>query len=206
MVLVGGRSTRLGTDKALVEIGGIAAVRRVLDAVRPLVDAVCLVGGDGDRFASWHVPWMPDAVSGAGPLAGIVTGLAALDVDAIFALACDTPLLSTAVLVCLRDALDAAPQAQAVVPRLALGLEPLVAIYTRAALPVLADALARGERAVHRALVRMRVHEVDEATLRRVDPVLTAFVNVNTPADLARARARRMTSPPGGEVDAWSGQ
>lgn len=195
-VLVGGRSTRLGSDKALVEIDGVAAARRVLDAVRPLVEGVCLVGGEGSRFESWDVPWVPDAVADAGPLAGIVTGLRVLGADACFALACDAPLLSTAVLACLRDAYDAAPQAQAVVPRLARGLEPLVAIYTRAALPALEDALARGERALYRVLARMQMHEVDEATLRRVDAALAAFVNVNTPTDLARVRALRTTPLP----------
>lgn len=206
VVLVGGRSSRLGTDKALMEVEGSPSARRVMEAVRPLVDSMCLVGGEAERFASWGVSWCPDAASGGGPLAGIVTGLRALDADACFALACDTPLLRTVVLVCLLDALDESPDVDAVVPRLALGLEPLVAVYTRTALPVLEEALARGERALHRVLGRLRVREVDESTLRRLDWGLASFVNVNTPSDLEAVRARLAGPHRGDEVDAFPGQ
>ncbi|NDD30844.1 MAG: molybdenum cofactor guanylyltransferase [Proteobacteria bacterium] len=189
VVLAGGQSRRLGRDKALLDIDGVACARRVLEAVRPLVGEICVVGGS-NRFADWGVAWLPDAVTDAGPLGGLITGLRALDADASFALACDLPLLSTPVLARLQQAFEAAPEAPAVVVRHAGRLEPLVAIYNRAALPALEAALSRGERALHRVLARLPVREVDAESLRDVDIHLDGFLNLNTEDDAARIRAR----------------
>lgn len=188
IILVGGRSSRFGRDKSLLDVGGASALLRVVGAVQPLVDEVLLVGGS-PRFEATGLRWVADDVTEGGPLGGLVSGLRALEADACFALACDTPLLSTSLLACLRDVWAAQRDVQVVVPRLSAGLEPLVAIYGRAARSALEEALKRGERALHRVLARMRVCEVSESTLREVDPELDGFLNINTPADLERVLA-----------------
>lgn len=188
VVLVGGRSRRLGQDKAQLVVDGVPVLTRILSAVRPLVRDVCLVGGKVPPQAP-GTRWMPDAMTGAGPLGGLVAGFEALDAEWCFALACDTPFLSTALLTCLRDAIPTGAEVDAVVPRLQAGLEPLVALYSHAARPRLRDALDRGERALHRILGRLRVCEVGEETLRGADAELRGFLNVNTPADLAHVES-----------------
>lgn len=187
LVLVGGASRRLGRDKAFLDIDGVPAVARIVDALRPLVSRVRLIGGD-DRFAGIDAGWIPDAEAGAGPLGGIISGLAVIEASYALVLACDTPLVSTPLLECLLAARTAG--CEAVVPRHGGGIEPLVALYAREARRPLALAYERGERAMHRVLQTLRVEYVDEAALRAVDPALDGFLNINTEADVERLQAR----------------
>jgi len=87
--------------------------------------------------------------------------------------------------------------ADVIVPRLGPYHQPLCAIYSRRCLPLIADLLAEGEAKVDRFYDRVVLHEVPEARLRRVDPDLHAFLNVNTPADLEMVAALMAAGPRG---------
>ena len=131
-----------------------------------------------------------DRVPGRGPLAGIDAALAhvaARDPAAtVVCVAGDMPFLQPPLLACLRDA----PPALAVVPLLGAGPEPLCARYAPAFAPHAAAALAGGALALHALLATLPVTYLPEAELRRLDPTLATFTNVNTPQELAAADAR----------------
>jgi molybdopterin-guanine dinucleotide biosynthesis protein A len=117
-------------------------------------------------------------------LRGVASALAAASCERVLVVATDLPLLSADVLL----ALVAWPEADAVVPRTASGLQPLCALYRRE--PVLAVARARladGRLALRGLLDAIDTATLEEADLARVDPEGTALLNVNTPEDLARA-------------------
>jgi len=164
IVLTGGASSRMGTDKAFVEVGGRPLVLRVADALREAgASRVVAVGGDVSRLAALGLDALPDHAAGQGPLGGIVTALEEVDADLVLVAACDLVAITpTAV----REVLDAlTPDADAVLPR-SDRLEPLMAAYRRRCVTHLRAELDDGERAPHRAVeglavVQVRLHEVD---------------------------------------------
>jgi molybdopterin-guanine dinucleotide biosynthesis protein A len=164
VVLTGGASSRMGTDKAFVEVGGRALVLRVADTLRSAgASRVVAVGGDAPRLAALGLEVIPDHAAGQGPLGGIVTALEEVDADVVVVAACDLIAITPAA---VREVLAAlTPDADAVLPRTDR-LEPLMAAYRGRCLAHLRAELDAGERAPHRAVeglavVQVRLHEPD---------------------------------------------
>lgn len=106
VVLCGGSSSRMGTDKALIGPPGEPLAIRVADAIAGTgVDEVVLVGGDGDRLAGLGRRWIPDHAPGAGPLGGLATATGRFPATPLLVCACDLPRLTAAALVPLIDVL-----------------------------------------------------------------------------------------------------
>jgi molybdopterin-guanine dinucleotide biosynthesis protein A len=187
-ILAGGRSSRLGTNKALVTLGGRPIIRRVLSALTTALPEVMIIAADPVAYADLGVPVLPDRVAGAGPLGGLYTALIESRLPHVFCIACDMPFAHPAVIAALAAR---AAEADVVVPESADGLEPLHAVYAQGCLPALAALLASGERRVAALfeLERVRVCRVPAAALLALDPSGRAFDNVNTPEELGRARA-----------------
>jgi molybdopterin-guanine dinucleotide biosynthesis protein A len=184
VVLTGGASARLGRDKTRLELGGVAGAVRAARLLASLVEDVVLVGGDPPGDAPGRR--VADPPGPACALRGLVGGLDAVQAPRVLVLATDLPFVTADVLL----ALVAWPEAQAVVPRGARGLEPLCALYEREpALRAARDGLAAGELSLQGVLASLRVSHLDEAALAILDPDGRALTNLNTPEDLARARA-----------------
>ncbi len=186
VVLAGGRSTRLGQDKALLRLtGGQTMLEATIERLRSLVDEVIVVADDARRFGALPAAVVPDAYPGAGALGGIYSGLVAAQHEHVLAVACDMPFLSLSLL----GHLLAVPRDYDVLlPRLAGGLvEPLHAVYARACREPMRRQLAAGRLRVVSVFDLVRVRHVDEPELRRFDPDLRSFFNVNTPEELRRA-------------------
>jgi molybdopterin-guanine dinucleotide biosynthesis protein A len=144
---------------------------------------------DPAPWAGLPVVCVPDrAGPGLGPLAGLDAALAALrpPEDAVLAVGGDMPFLAPALIELLRD--HPSPAA-ALVPWYGGHPQPLLARYTLAAAPAIAAALRAGRLKVAALPDAVPTERLDEAELRAVDPALASFLNVNTPDDLARARA-----------------
>ena len=184
IVLAGGRSERMGQDKALLPRNGRTLLETVVQTLRPLVTEIVIVADRADRYAVPGCRVVGDAYPQTGPLGGILTGLQALGPGAHLAVACDMPALQPAALRLLLG--SATSEWDAIVPEIDGRLEPLCAVYADTAIPALQRYLAAGGRALHRALETLRTLRVSEAELRRHDPLLLTFTNLNTPADLER--------------------
>lgn len=177
VVLAGGESRRLGRDKALLELDGRGLASRAAD----LLAAVCreVVVADGGRGVVAGLLSVADG-PGAGPAAGILGAAQRFPDRALLVLACDLPRVPATLLERL-----VASSADWVLPRHGGRLEPLCALYRPAALAALARQVERGQLAVHRlAASCVAVAYVD---LAANDDEL--FLNVNSPADLARLAA-----------------
>jgi molybdopterin-guanine dinucleotide biosynthesis protein A len=172
----------MGTDKAFVEVGGVAMVVRVASALTAAgCTPVVLVGGDGALLARIGLPTVADQWPGAGPAGGVLTALAATTTDLVVVASCDLPLLEAGVVRTLVAALVADSDlgvAVATTDRPQLSLTA----WRRA---VVADTLRErwdaGARALHElvAAVPSAAVEVPAAALR----------NVNTPEQLSAAEA-----------------
>ena len=172
----------MGTDKALLEVGGrpLAAVAR--DALlRAGAVGVLAVGGDADRLRSLGVRPVPDPEPGQGPLGGLVAGLAAVETPLAVVLACDLPAIDAATVRWVVRALVRS-DADVAVPVVDGRRQPLAAAWRAEAADALLEAYRSGERSPGRALEGLHVREVrglDRAPLRDAD----------VPADLDRYAA-----------------
>ncbi len=182
-VLVGGASTRMGRDKALLPYHGGPLIQHIASTVVAAAGNVTLVG-DLQKYGAFGYPVIPDPIAGAGPLAGICASLAATRADWNLVLACDMPAVSPAF---LRELLDTAERssADALLPAGPSGLpEPLCAAYHRRALPDIQNALDRGIRKILDGLAGISVQ------IWRV-PAGRDFENCNTPRDWSSFLARQ---------------
>lgn len=185
----------MGRDKAWLDLGdGVPLVRRVADALAAVAEEVIVVAND-ERFAALGLPLFPDRYGEKGAFGGIATAVAATRGELVCVAACDMPWPSAEVyrlLLGLADAQDV------VIPRPAEEYETMHAVYRRTCLPAMERALARGEMRVISFFGDVRVRAVGAEELRRSDPELRAFTNVNTPEELERARSEARRGAPGG--------
>ena len=178
-VLAGGRSARMGCDKALLPFRGGRLVESVARAVELAAGSAVLVG-NARLYEHLGYAAIPDRYPGAGPLGGIVTALHHSSADWNLVAACDMPELSGEFLGFLINTAAAEHSgADVLVPAGPSGrLEPLCAVYHRRSRPALERALERGDRSVRGALEKLHAAVV-------AVPEVTPFQNVNTPEEWA---------------------
>ena len=178
-VLVGGRSSRFGSPKALHLLDGRAMALRVAEALASRVRAVTLVG-DPDQYGVLGMPVIADRIERSGPLAGIVAALHHTPQKWCIVAACDMPFVSAGIIDQLLGAMATA-SVDAIIPQTPDGrLQPLFAAYAKSGLAALEHALLHGTRKVTDALecVNWAKLPVDDAR---------SFANVNRPSDLSAA-------------------
>jgi molybdopterin-guanine dinucleotide biosynthesis protein A len=183
----------MGRNKALIDFGGGSILRRTSDLIRPLVDELFLVADDPLPYLDLALPTIPDVHRGCGPLGGIHAALRHAAHPLVLCVACDLPLLGPGVLEMLLG--SAGPGDDALLPRIAGRPEPLLAVYGRGALAAFEGAIVAGRLKVLDALEGLRVRFIEEDALAAADPALLSFVNVNTPDELAAARAHAAREP-----------
>lgn len=180
IVLAGGKSERLGFDKALLRINSAPLVQWLPQQLGALFAPVAVVADRPERYPG-PVPQLVDALPGAGPLAGIAAGLEALAVPALFVCACDMPLLRPALLRRLNAALDGYELA---IPERAGRLEPLCAVYAASCLPTVRRLLRQGRFRANGVAAEVRARILSESEWKDVDPLGDSFLSINTMADL----------------------
>jgi molybdopterin-guanine dinucleotide biosynthesis protein A len=186
VIQAGGRSTRMGGEpKALLELGGKRIVERVVDALGAVLADLLVVTNTPERYAFLGLPMVPDRYPDGGALGGIFTGLAAAG-DAAFTVACDMPFLHPDV---VRLVVARAGEADVVIPRVGGQYETMHALYAKACLGPMEARLRSGQLKIVGFFPDVRVLEIDAAAVARHRAPDLAFMNVNTPDELARARA-----------------
>lgn len=187
VIQAGGRSRRMGGEpKALLELGGRRIIERVIDALTPAVSNLLLVTNTPELYRFLGLPMVPDAVPDAGSLGGIYSGLRAAPHDAIFTVACDMPFLRTDVVRLVVG--RATEEADVVIPRVGDQLETLHAAYGKRCLAPMERRIAAGQLRITGFFDEVRVVEISEADVARLADPTVVFMNVNTPAEFARAR------------------
>jgi len=186
VIQAGGKSTRMGgRPKALLELGGRRIVERVLAALAPAVDDVLVVTNTPELYAFLGLPMVADVYPDHGSLGGIYSGLKAARGQAAFTVACDMPFLHPDV---VKLVVARADQGDVVVPRVGNQHETMHAAYAKACLPHIEERLQAGQLRIVGFFPRVRVVEIAEADVARFRDPAIAFMNVNTPEELERAR------------------
>jgi molybdopterin-guanine dinucleotide biosynthesis protein A len=187
IILAGGRGSRLGgVDKAALDLNGKPLLEHVLAAVAPLATEVLIVANDDRLAGDSRFTVLQDPEPHAGVLPALLAALDATTSPLMLLLACDMPFVSRAL---VEHLARLAPGRDAVMPKVAGYDQPMHAIYRVAACRTAARAaLARGDRRMISFLDDVDTVKVEESELRRLDPELRSFFNINTPDDLETAR------------------
>ena len=187
VIQAGGRSERMGgRPKALIELGGRRIIERVLAALVPALDEVLLVTNTPELYAFLGLPMVGDVYPDHGSLGGIYSGLKAAAGQAAFTVACDMPFLHPDI---VKLVASRAEEGDVVIPRVGTQLETMHAAYGKACLPHIAERLTAGRLKIVDFFMRVRVVEIAEADVARFRDPRVAFMNVNTPDELERAKA-----------------
>ena len=187
-ILAGGESSRMGRDKALLELNGVALIVRAAQLVESLAEG-CAVVGDSVRLEGLSLRVIADDFPGAGPLGGIATALRNSSSEWNLVIACDLPYLTREWLGYLADrALES--EADAVVPMNELGIEPLCAMYRKRCDAAIREALDGGKRKVTDGIARLRTEFVEPDDWKPFDSDRLLFKNMNSPADYEEAKLR----------------
>ena len=188
-ILAGGESTRMGRDKARLELGGVPLILRTARLVESVAGAPPAIIGNPVAYRTLHLRAIPDDWPGAGPLGGIATALHAAVTPWSLIVATDLPYLTREWLEYL-TARGLASSADAVVATNAQGPEPLCAMYHQRAEPVFRGLVERDMRKVTLALLDIRVEAIAPAEWKRFDSEGLLFKNMNLPEDYEEARAK----------------
>lgn len=191
IILAGGDSRRMGSDKAKLLLGEQTLLQRVIAAMQQVFPAVIL--SVRQPRPEIDLPQVCDeqageGLQGGGPLAGLAAGLGRATTPWVFLVACDMPFIEPAVITMLAGYRAGY---QAVVPVVQGHQQPLAAFYAADCLDVLRAHLAHGGKNSIRALFgQLRVRYVDESALLTADPALRSFRDLDTPEDIETAQNR----------------
>ncbi len=180
-VLAGGRSSRMGADKAFLKVGKRTLLECAISVLRCVSSDVAIVGDPG-KFSAYGTV-VEDIYRGAGPLAGIDAALQHSRADLNLLLAVDLPFVSASLLSFL---LACAEKSGAVVtvPRTASGFQPLCAVYRRAFAAAAEEALRAGKNKIDALFAKTTTRMIDENELRAAGFSEKVFSNLNTPEDV----------------------
>jgi molybdenum cofactor guanylyltransferase len=183
VILAGGKSRRMGFNKALLNVEGRPLIRILIDRLIPLTSQILISSNDASSYQFLNLPIIPDYYREQGPLAGLHAAMTKHVSQIYIILACDLPNLQESL---LRHLLSVIEGFDATIPRSSDGLaHPLCAVYRRTCLPLIEAALQRGANTVIESFLEnsLRIRWVDPDEGRFKD---TDLANLNTPEDLQR--------------------
>ncbi len=189
IVLAGGRGLRFGQDKALEPIGQRSLLEQVVFQLSSFEGETLIVTAQGKSYPELYgypkLRIVSDLYPNKGPLGGIYTGLKMSASCYNLVVACDMPFLNQAL---LRYMMEVAEGFDLAVPRVGKLIEPLHAIYSKNCLAPIESLLKEDKMNVRGLFPLVRVRYVETDEIDRFDPRHLSFFNINTAADLAKAR------------------
>ncbi|MDW7646394.1 MAG: formate dehydrogenase accessory sulfurtransferase FdhD [Desulfuromonadales bacterium] len=189
VILAGGESRRMGSDKSLLPIDGARFIDHIYRRLSLLFDEVIIVTNSPDLYADIPCRKVPDLYRAQGSLAGIHSGLHHARHERIFVVACDMPFVSPAVIrrLCLAE-----KTGDVVIPWGDQGFEPLHAVYGKGCLPVMERTLVRGDRRIVSFFDEVKVVRMPLEDLAELDPQGLSFRNINTPQEYFHLREKQV--------------
>jgi len=188
IILAGGKSLRLGQNKALQVIEGKSFIQHVVDRLAIISTEIIIATAHGEEIpcsSAVRIKTVPDIYPGKGPLVGIYSGLiASSDLRAIV-VGCDTPFLSVGLLEYMTQISSIF---DVVVPRMKEKVEPLCAVYSKSCIAPMQRLLEQNELRIYKLFSMVKAKYVEEDEINRFDPEHLSFFNINSQADLYRAR------------------
>lgn len=187
IILSGGKSSRMGTNKALLKFHEKTNIERIKDELQHVFDDIILVTNDPETYHFLNIKTVTDQYPGSGPLAGIHAGLEASDYEENFVVACDMPFVSAELASSLVKALK---HHDAVVPVSEGRQHPLFAAYQKRVAREAKESIEDGNLRIKHMLEKLNVRFLDEAGLQHYfeGSLDRVFFNMNHPEEYEHAK------------------
>lgn len=186
LILAGGKSSRMGKNKALLPIGDKTAVERIVQALSEWTDSQVISADEAETYLFTGLPVAVDLHPGEGPLAGLEAGMEKEQADWYLAAACDMPLIRPEVVKYLTGKIKTS-EYQAVLPVINGRRQPLLAAYRADCLPVLKNCLSDGERSLKAFFDKINFDIITESDMIEAgikkETVEASFFNMNHPEE-----------------------
>jgi len=189
IILAGGRSTRIGYDKAFAVLNRQSLIEEIINCLSQLSRTILIVTSqdklDVIKSAGLKNKVVVDIYPGGGPLGGIYTGLINSTTDYNMVVGCDMPFLNIAL---LRYLFGLSPNFDAVVPKIGNKIEPLHAIYSKNCISYIELLLKENKLQISRLFRSVYTRYVSDNEIIEYDPKCISLFNINTQADLIEAK------------------
>ena len=185
IILAGGKSKRMGGNKAFIDVGGIPLFERVYRVFKEIFSEIIIVSNDTRPFERYEARLQKDIISNKGALGGLYTGLFHSSSYHAFCTACDMPLLNPWVIKYMTEERD---EYDVIVPKTHDGLHPLHAIYSKRCLNPMRQLLNGDDLRIVNFFHQVRVRYIEEMEIRELDPHMRSFINVNTEEEMEAVR------------------
>jgi molybdopterin-guanine dinucleotide biosynthesis protein A len=187
ILLAGGKSSRLGTDKARIKLDGSLMMLQAIAQKLLAVSNEVIVATDGRRYDELKVKvkWVEDIYPGAGSLVGLYSGLRAAKSSYALVVACDMPFLNVDL---LQYMINLPRDYDALIPKVGDKIEPLHAIYSKKCLQPIKSSLDAGHLKIVDFLDEVQVCYLLEEVIDRYDPEHRSFFNINSLEQLRQAK------------------
>lgn len=198
VILAGGESRRMGSDKSLLPIHGARFIDHVYARLSALFDEVIIVTNSPELYREIPCRKVPDLYYGQGALAGIHSGVKHALNEKAFVVGCDMPFVLPEMVryLCAR-----ADQGDLILPISSSGHEPLHALYGKSCLRAMEQVLDTGHKRILSFFSQVKVTEIPPGELQLVDPQERSFRNINTPEEYFQLRGRRANDSFSGELN-----
>lgn len=183
VILAGGKSSRFGSNKAFAKFNGIRLIEKVTGSLGTIFKKLIIITNNPLEYSYLKIPLFQDLIKDLGPIGGIYTGLDSIDDDWAFFCACDMPLINEGL---IRHIAKIKNGYDAVVPKVDWKMEPLHALYSKRCLPPIKKLIHEEEYQTVKSFKNINVHFVEEDEIKRFDPHLKTFLNVNKQDELEK--------------------
>jgi molybdopterin-guanine dinucleotide biosynthesis protein A len=189
IILAGGTNSRVnGLNKTLFKVGTQTIFERIYSVMNEIFNDLIVVTRIPEEFLDFDIMIVPDVYPAHCSLNGIYSGLRYAINPQAFIVACDTPFISKELILYMCDTYQ--DSSDVYYPQTDKGSEPLFAIYSKRCLNCFKNHLQLGKYKITRCLKGLKIKTIQESTLRKKDPDLLSFCNVNTAEDLAFANRK----------------
>ena len=179
VILTGGESKRMGTDKASVVLSGKSLLGHVLAQLEPLFSEIMI--SVREKRPDMVYPQIVDVSEDRGPMVGIKAALEAVKTEWVFVIACDMPLISTGL---IQHLAGLRSQHDAVVPFAFDRPQPLFGFYNKTCLPLMEARMKQGQRSMIRLLDDLDTFLLSEQQVKAIDPELKSLLSLDTMEDV----------------------
>ncbi|MCD6232686.1 molybdenum cofactor guanylyltransferase [Candidatus Aerophobetes bacterium] len=186
IILAGGKGRRIGGNKAFLKIGNKPLIELVIERLKTIFDNnIIIVTNNPYKFSSLGIKIIKDVVHNKGPLGGIYTGLLFSKSKYNFICACDMPFLNLSL---LRFIISQIEDNDVIVPLVGNFAQPLHSIYSKKCLGAIRRKIENRELKITRFFSEVKYRYLPESLIRKYDPHLSSFLNLNTLEKLKLAR------------------
>lgn len=181
IILSGGKSVRMGRDKAFIKINGRPIIQRIYDIFKRCFNEIIIVTNQEASYEGFNATIVNDLIANYGALGGLYTGLFFSSNPYSFCVACDMPFLNESV---VRYLVEQADGYDAIVPRTEDGLQPLHAIYSKSCIKPIKELMDMGKYKIIDFYPLISIKIIEEHEFIHLDRTKSSFININTPEDL----------------------